>query len=81
MFGHLLGWYTVYTFLGDLAHDKILPGAKLTFRPRLAFSIFAALLHGTGLVGVSPTLWRSAEGTTYIRQGVHHVGHDVRYHA
>jgi len=38
--------------------------------------ILAALLHGTrALVGVSQTLWRWAEGATYIRQGGHHVGH------
>jgi len=28
--------------------------------------ILAALLHGTGAVGVSQTLWRSADGATYI---------------
>jgi len=27
------------------------------------------------VVGVSQTLWRWTEGTTYIRQGDHHVGH------
>jgi len=37
--------------------------------------IFAALLHGTRIVGLSPTLRRRAEGATYIRQGGHHVGH------
>ena len=38
------------------------------------FRILAALLHDTLVVGVSQTLWRWTEGTTYIRQGVHHVG-------
>jgi len=37
--------------------------------------ILAALLHGTRTLGVSQTLWRWAEGATYIRQGGHHVGH------
>jgi len=37
--------------------------------------ILAALLHGTRIVGVSQTLWRSAKGVAYIRQGGHHVGH------
>jgi len=39
------------------------------------FRVFAALLHGHLVVGVSQTLRRSTEGATYIRQGGHHVGH------
>ena len=39
------------------------------------FCVLAALLHGTLVVGVSQTLWRWTEGTTYIWQGGHHVGH------
>ena len=39
------------------------------------FRVLAALLHGTLVVGVSQTLRRWTEGTTYIRQGGHHVGH------
>jgi len=39
------------------------------------FRVFAALLHGTLVVGVSQTLRRWTEGATYIRQGDHHVGH------
>ena len=39
------------------------------------FRVFAALLHGTPLLGVSQTLRRWTEGATYIRQGGHHVGH------
>jgi len=38
------------------------------------FRVLTALLHGS-LVRVSQTLWRQTEGTTYIRQGGHHVGH------
>jgi len=37
--------------------------------------ILAALLNGTRVVGVSQSLQRWAEGTTYIRQDGHHVGH------
>ena len=37
--------------------------------------LLAALLHGTRVVGVSQTLWRWAEGATYIWQGGHHVGY------
>ena len=39
------------------------------------FQILATLLHGTVVVGVSQTLRRWTEGSTYIRQGGHHVGH------
>jgi len=33
-FGCLLGWYTIYTFLGALRPEGILPGAKFTLRPK-----------------------------------------------
>jgi len=39
------------------------------------FGVLAALLRGILVVGVSQTLRRLTEGTTYIRQGGHHVGH------
>ena len=39
------------------------------------FRILPALLHGTLVVGVDQTLRRCTEGTAYIRQGGHHVGH------
>jgi len=39
------------------------------------FRVFAVLLHGTLVVGVSQTLHGWTEGATYIRQGSHHVGH------
>jgi len=39
------------------------------------FHVLAAVLHSTLVVGVSQTLRRWTEGTTYIRQGGHHVGH------
>ena len=39
------------------------------------FRVLAGLLHGTVVVGISQTLQRWTEGTTYIRQGGHYVGH------
>jgi len=37
--GHLLCWYTIYTFLGLLPPDRIfLLGAEFTIRPSLAFA-------------------------------------------
>jgi len=38
MFGRLLGWYIIYAFSGFLSLNGILPDAKFTFRPSLAFS-------------------------------------------
>jgi len=38
MFGRLLGWYTIYTLLGLLPPNGILPAAKFTLCPSLAFS-------------------------------------------
>jgi len=40
MFGRLLGWYTIYTFL-RFSHNGISPGAKFPLRPSLAFSYIA----------------------------------------
>jgi len=37
------------------------------------FHVLAALLHSTLVVGVNQTLRRWTEGSTYIRQGGHHV--------
>jgi len=39
------------------------------------FRVLAALLNSTVVVGVSQTLQRCTDGTTYIRQGSHHIGH------
>ena len=39
------------------------------------FRVLAALLHSTLVVGISQTLQCWTEGTTYIRQGDHRVGH------
>jgi len=39
------------------------------------FRVLAALLHGTLVVGVSQTLRRWTDGSTYIRQDGHHVVH------
>ena len=39
------------------------------------FRVLAALLHGSQVVGVSQTLRRWTEGTTFVRQGDRHVGH------
>jgi len=43
MFGSLLGWYAIYTFSGALAPNGILPRAKFTLRPSLAFSYIGSV--------------------------------------
>jgi len=43
IFGRVLGCYTIYTFSGALAPDRILPGAKFTLRPSLAFSYIGSV--------------------------------------
>jgi len=44
MFGHFLGWYTIYTFSGALAPKGILPGAKFTLCPSLALSYIGSII-------------------------------------
>ena len=43
MFGSLMGWCTIYTFRGLLPRNGILPGAKFTLRPSLAFSYIGSV--------------------------------------
>jgi len=83
MCGRLLGWYTIYTFLGALALNRILPGAKFTLRRTLAFSYIASVTARHASSGRQPNFvawykeWNYgtfAEGATYIRLGGHHVG-------
>jgi len=83
MFGCLLGCYTIYTFLGVLP-DRILPGAKFTLRPSLAFSYIGSVTAQHSSSRHQPNFaalykeWNYqtfAEGATYIWQGGHHVGH------
>ena len=52
--------------------DPVVWGTPANFN---GFHVFAALLHGTPVLGVSQTLRRWTEGATYIRQGGHHAGH------
>ena len=72
MFGRLLGWYTMYSFLGLLPQNGILPGAKFTLRPSLALSYIGSVTARHSSSGRQP---KFAVLNTYIRQGGHHVGH------
>jgi len=74
----------LYTFLGALALDRILSGAKCTLRPSLAFAYIGSVIARHSSSGRQPNFAASykernygtfADGTTYIRQGGHHAGH------
>ena len=84
MFGRLLHWCTIYTCWGLLPPNGILPAAKFTLLPRLAFSYIGRITARHSSSGRQPkfAVWYKewnyatfAEGATYIRQGGHHVGH------
>jgi len=75
---------TLYTFLGALAPNGILPSAKFTLRPSLAFSYIGSVTprHSSSCRQPNFVAWYKewnygtfAEGATYIRLGGHHVGH------
>jgi len=84
MFGRLLGWYTMYTFWELLPPNGILPAAKITLRPSLAFSYIGSVTARHSSSGSQPNFvawykeWNygtSTDGATYIRLGGHQVGH------
>ena len=54
MFGHLLGCYAIYTFSGALAPDGILPGAKFTLCPSLAFACIGSVTARHSSSGCQP---------------------------
>ena len=58
MFGRLPGWYAIYTFSGALGHGEFCQVQHSPCVQDLRSPILAALLHGTGAVGVSQTLRR-----------------------
>jgi len=83
MFGRLLGWYKL-TFSGAPAADGILPRAKFTLRPSLAFSYIGSVTacHSSSRRQPNFAAWYKewnygtfAQGAAYIRLGGHHVGH------
>jgi len=61
---------TLYTFLGPLPPNGILPGAKFTLHPSLAISyIGSVILYGTPAESVSQTLRRrTRNGITELSQ-------------
>jgi len=74
----------MYTFSGLLPRDGILPRAKFTLRPSLAFScigIVTARHSSSGRQANFAAWYRElnygtfTDGAAYIRLGGHHVGH------
>jgi len=85
-FGRLLGWYTIHTFWGllPMPPNEILPGAKFTLCPSLAFSYIGSVTarHSSNERQPNFAAWDN-EGiyelsllvcAIYIPQGGHHVG-------
>ena len=76
-------------FRGTLAPpDSILPGAKFTLRPSLAFAYIGSVTAGHSNSGRQPNFGAScrewnygtfAKYVTYIRQGGHHAKHWPRF--
>jgi len=75
MFGNTLRWYTICTFSAALAPDRILPGAKFTIRPSLAFFYIGSVTAWCSSSERQPNFaawykeWKYgtfADGATYI---------------
>jgi len=72
MFDHLLGWYTIYTFLGVFAPLMEFCQVENSLCVQVwCAPILSALLNGTRAVSVSQTLWRGI----FTWQGSHPVRH------
>jgi len=70
------GLDTIYTFQGLLLSNRILSGAKFTFRPSRSFSYIGSVTARHSSTGRQPNFAVfSRRRHLYIRQGGHHVGH------
>jgi len=77
MFGRLLGWYTIYTFLGLLPPNRILPAAKFTLRPSLALFYIGSVTGRHSSSGRQPKLGGIVQGMelrNFRSLGGHHLG-------
>ena len=85
MFGHLLGWYTIYTFFGGLLSRQNFARCKIHFTSKscvlLYWQHYCTDLKQRALAK-QPNFatwykeWNYgtfADGATYIRQGGHHI--------
>ena len=60
MFGHFLDWYIIDTFQGLLPSNGILPGAKITVCPSLAFSHVGSITAQHSSSAGRPPRWALA---------------------
>jgi len=81
MFGRLLGWYTIYTFLGAVAPGRILSGAKFTLRPSLAFAYIGSVTARHSSSGRQPNFAASYKDWNYgtFAKGLYSVGRPSRW--
>ena len=79
MIGCLLIWYTIYTFSEALAPDRILPGAKFSLRPSLAFSYIGSVTARHSGSGRQPVcgVVQGMELQNFLREC--HVGRPSRW--
>jgi len=87
IFGSLLGWYTMYTFLGAFAPWRNFATCKIQFASKSCVLVYwqrycRALQQRASLPQPKFAAWLKewnygtfAEGATYIQLGGHHVGH------
>jgi len=70
MFGHLLGWYTIYIFGGSCPQTEFCQVQNSRYVEVLHSPTLAALLHRTPAAGVRETLRHGAgNGITELRRG------------
>jgi len=71
VFDRVIGWSTVCIFSGTLAADGILPRAKFTLRPTLAFSYIGSVTARHSSSGRQPTFatwYKKWNGSTELSQ-------------
>jgi len=74
-FSRLLCWHSLHIFSGALVPDRILPGAKFTLRPSLAFSYIGSVtaLHSSSGRQPNFVAWYTVQGMELrnFRRGRH----------
>jgi len=70
---HLLDWYTIYTFLETLVPNGILPRAKFTLCPSLAFFYIGSITARHSSSGCQPNFAESYKEWNYGTFAPHHL--------
>jgi len=74
IFGHLLGWYTIYTFSGALAPERSLPCAKFTLCPSLAFTYIDRVTARHSSSGDQPNRKKRRRKKDRQKLGMYRIG-------